>query len=78
MEVSAMETKAFWKGEVGVTGQVRDGGMIYKVKLEVRTALSTAALVPVSREILTRGCVLTRRRFSITIWPELKKARTRL
>ena len=36
MEVSAMETKAFWKGEVGVTGQVRDGGMIYKVKLEVK------------------------------------------
>lgn len=36
MEVSAMETKAFWKGEVGVSGQVRDGGMIYKVKLEVK------------------------------------------
>ncbi|MCI9048526.1 MAG: ATP-dependent helicase [Hungatella sp.] len=36
MEVSAMETKAFWKGEVGVSGQVRDGNAVYKVMLEVK------------------------------------------
>lgn len=36
MEITRMQTKAFWKGEVGISGQVRDGGKSYDVRLDVR------------------------------------------
>lgn len=36
MEITGMQTKAFWKGEVGISGQVKDGREIYKVRLEVK------------------------------------------
>lgn len=36
MKVMDIITKAFWKGEFGVTGQVRDEEQVYKVKLEIK------------------------------------------
>ena len=36
MEITGMQTKAFWKGEVGISGQVKDGRELYKVRLEVK------------------------------------------
>ena len=36
MEITKMQTKAFWKSEVGISGQVRDGEKLYDVKLEVK------------------------------------------
>lgn len=36
MKVTEMQTKAFWKSEVGIQGQVKDGENIYHVTLEVK------------------------------------------
>lgn len=36
MEITKMQTRAFWKGEVGIDGQVTDQGKEYEVRLEVK------------------------------------------
>ncbi len=36
MKVEQMQTRAFWKGEVGVEGTVEDLGRRYRIRLEVR------------------------------------------
>jgi len=36
MEITRMQTKAFWKSEVGIDGQVKDGENSYHVELEVK------------------------------------------
>ncbi len=36
MKVASMQTKAFWKGEVGIDGVVEDEGEVYTVRLEVK------------------------------------------
>lgn len=36
MEITKMQTRTFWKGEVGIDGQVSDQGKLYQVRLEVK------------------------------------------
>ncbi len=36
MEIGSIHTRTFWKGEVGVEGQVKDQGKLYNVKLEIK------------------------------------------
>lgn len=36
MKVMDLTTKAFWKGEFGITGSVEDQGQLYNVKLEIK------------------------------------------
>lgn len=36
MKVVDMNTRAFWKGEFGITGSVEDQGQLYRVRLEIK------------------------------------------
>lgn len=36
MDITKLETRAFWKSEVGIHGQVKDQGKLYDVRLEVK------------------------------------------
>lgn len=36
MEITSIHTRTFWKGEVGVEGQVKDQEKLYNVKLEIK------------------------------------------
>ena len=36
MKIVRMQTKTFWKGELGIDGMVEDEGVSYTVRLEVK------------------------------------------
>ena len=38
MKIVSMKTRAFWKGEVGIEGQVEDQNQLYQVRLEVKSS----------------------------------------
>ena len=55
MDITKIEAKAFWKGEVGIRGQVREKGKLYHIRLEVKGSYVNSYSCSCNQENSSKG-----------------------